>query len=150
MAEPEGDYEELVEIYESKVKEMGIVKDKLRKTFQPKRWKQCRPDAETLVVKIQGESAQEFPNFRKKRSRSPKRVEIQTEKPKFAEYPNDEKKKNVRMIGFLKNYLDKANVECKNKVPVIEERNRIEQKVVEQNKKLNEDLELQSKEHIAV
>ena len=102
------------------------------------------------MVKIQGESAQEFPTFRKKRSRSPKRVEIQTEKPKFAEYPNDEKKKNVRMIGFLKHYLDQANSECKSKVGAIEERERIEQKVVEQNKKLNEDLELQSKEHIAV
>ena len=54
------------------------------------------------------------------------------------------------MFGFLKSYLDKANHECKNKSGITEDRIKIEQKVVEQNNKMNEDLKMQSKENIAV
>ena len=54
------------------------------------------------------------------------------------------------MLGFLKSYLDKANYECKSKTGVNEDRIKIEQKVAEQNNRMNEDLKSQSKESIAV
>lgn len=142
--------EELKEQYNEKLKERSIVNEKLRNISHKKRSEQSRPENETLVVKIPGESAQEYPNFNTKRSRSPRRVEIQTEKPPNLESSNMEKIRNKKMFGVLLTHLKQAKNDFVSKKDLVDQQQKIENKVTQEIKKVNEDLKMQTKEEIAV
>lgn len=137
--------EELKEQYNEKIKERSMVNEILRNISHKK-----RPENETLVVKIMGESAQEYPNFKnKKRSRSPKRVEIQTEKPPNFESSNTEKLRSKKIFGVMLNHLKRAKDDFVSKKDVVEQQQKIENKVSQELKKVNEELKMQTREEIA-
>ena len=142
--------EELKEQYNEKIKERSVVNEKLRNISHKKRSGSFRPENETLVVKIFGESAQEYPNFKTKRSRSPKRVEIQTEKPPSFESSNTERLRSKKIFGFMLNHLKQAKDDFMSKKDEVEQQHKIENKVAQEIKKVNEDLKMQTREEIAV
>ena len=101
-------------------------------------------------MKRQGEDVKEFPQSNRKRSRSPKKVDFQIEKPPLHEDPVSERVRNKRMLSSVIVHLTKAKESLTKQKEVIEIQSRIDEKISQEIKKTADDIKNQKREEIAV
>lgn len=103
-----------------------------------------------LIVKRPGEDVKEFPHIKKKRSRSPKKLDFQIEKPPVHEHPNSERTRNKKILKSVITHLKKAKDSLTSEKETIGTQQRIDEKVAQEIKKVAEEIKTQTREEIAV
>jgi pinin/SDK/memA/ protein conserved region len=102
------------------------------------------------MVKIPGEDVKEFPHNKKKRSRSPSKVDFQIEKPPIHEDPSSERTRNKKILNSVLSHLQKAKEGLKKEKNVIEIQQKIDEKVTQEIKKVAKEIKTQTIEEITV
>ena len=103
-----------------------------------------------MIVKRPGEDIKEFPHSKRKRSRSPKKVDFQIEKPPLHEDPSSEKIRNKKILSSILSHLQKAKSSFSERKEQLENQQRIDEKVTFEIKKVAKEIKTQTLEEISV
>ncbi|OMJ94796.1 hypothetical protein SteCoe_1978 [Stentor coeruleus] len=127
------------------IKERNKINDNLRRISTQKH----RPESEVLIVKRRGEEVQEFPYIRKKRSRSPKKVDFQVEKPPMHEDKTSERCRNQKILTCVLSHLKSARDGLNCQKEIRDNQQKIDENLTQEIKKVAEEIKIQTREEIA-